>query len=124
MSHEVVQVIKLVKYNRKLHEMISVTCKCILTTVNKKIQKNGHSHEMTRFRNRIVVWSSLHEPVLIYGSSHGSSSNRPCIGSTMSTNPDRVWVSCNGSGSHRTNLKHCNMQANIQIKINIHLTPT
>jgi len=33
---------------------------------------NEHSHEMTRFRNRIAVWSSLHEPVLIYGSSHGS----------------------------------------------------
>jgi len=27
---------------------------------------------MTRFRNRIAVWSSLHESVLIYGSSHGS----------------------------------------------------
>ena len=120
MSHEMVQEIKLVKYNRKSHEMISVTCKRIPTMVNKEIHKNGHSHEMTRFRNRIGVWSSLHEPVLIYGSSHGSSSNRPCIGSTMSTNPDRVWVSCNGSGSHRTNLKHCNTQPNIQININTH----
>jgi len=27
---------------------------------------------MTRFWNRIAVWSSLHELVLIYGSSHGS----------------------------------------------------
>ena len=27
---------------------------------------------MTRFRNRIAVWSSLHEPVLIYGSFHRS----------------------------------------------------
>ena len=49
MSHEVVQVIKLVKYNRKSHEMISVTCKCILTTVNKEMHKNEHSHEMTLF---------------------------------------------------------------------------
>ena len=37
-----------------------------MTTVNK------HSHEMIWFWNRIVTWSSLHEPVLIYGSSHGS----------------------------------------------------
>ena len=36
MFHEVVQVIKLVKYNRKSHEMISVTFKCIPTTVNKE----------------------------------------------------------------------------------------
>jgi len=72
MSHEVLQVIKLVKYNRKSHEMIRVTCKCIPTTVNKEIHKNKHSHEMTQFRNRIVVWSSLHESVRIFGSSHGS----------------------------------------------------
>ena len=72
MSHEVVQVIKLIKYNRKLHEIISVTCKRIPTTVNKEVHKNEHSHEMTQFRNWIAVWSSLHEPVLIYGSSHES----------------------------------------------------
>ena len=72
MPYEVVQVIKLVKYNRKSHEMISVTCKCIPTTVNKEKHKNEHSHEMTRFCNRFAVWSSLHELVMIYGSSHGS----------------------------------------------------
>jgi len=38
MSHEVVQVIKLVKYNRKLHEMTSVTYKCIQITVNTQEQ--------------------------------------------------------------------------------------
>ena len=27
---------------------------------------------MMRFQNRIVIWSPLHEPVLIYDSSHGS----------------------------------------------------
>ena len=48
MSHEVVQVIKLVKYNRKSHEMISVTCKYIPTTVNKEMHKNEHS------QNRII----------------------------------------------------------------------
>ena len=72
MSHEVVQVIKLITYNRKPHEMMSVICKCIQTTMNKEMHKNEHSHEMTRFRNRIAVRSSLHELVLIYGSSHGS----------------------------------------------------
>ena len=36
MSHEVIQVIKLVKYNRKSHEMITLICKCIPTSVNKK----------------------------------------------------------------------------------------
>ena len=35
------------------------------------MHKNEHSHEMTQFQNRIVVWSSLHELILIYGSSHG-----------------------------------------------------
>ena len=72
MSHEVIQVIKLVKYNRKSHEMMRVTCKRIPTTVNKEIHKNKHSHKMTLFWNRIAVWSLLHEPILIYGSSHGS----------------------------------------------------
>ena len=52
--------------------MISVKGKCIPTTVNKEIHKNEHSHEMTRFRNRIAIWSSLHELTLIYGSSLGS----------------------------------------------------
>jgi len=72
MSHEVIQLIKLVKYNRKSHEMIRVTYKRMPTTVHNEIHKNKHSHEMTRFRNRITVWSSLNEPVLIYGLSHGS----------------------------------------------------
>jgi len=52
--------------------MIRITYKSILTTVNKEIHKNEHSHKMTRFWNRIAVWSSLHELALIYGSSHRS----------------------------------------------------
>ena len=72
MPHEVIQVIKLVKYNRKSDEMMRVTCKRIPIMVNKKIHKNKHSHEMTLFWNRIAVWSLLHEPILIYGSFHGS----------------------------------------------------
>ena len=51
--------------------MIQITCKRISTTVNKEIHKNKHSHEMMRFQNRIIVFSSLHESVQICGSSHG-----------------------------------------------------
>jgi len=47
---------------------------------------------MTRFRNQIAVWSSLHEQVLIYGSSHISVfespmhqvHNEPEVGSPIS----------------------------------------
>ena len=46
MSHEVIQVIKQVKYNRKPHEMISVTCKRIPATVNKEMHKNEYSHKI------------------------------------------------------------------------------
>ena len=87
--------------------MISVTCKRIPTTVNKEMHKNEHSHEMTRFRNRIAVWSSLHEPVLIYGSSMERSSNRLCIGSTMSTNSDRVRVFCKDDSNLLYNFMDC-----------------
>ena len=52
--------------------MIRVTCKHIPTTVNKEIHKNKHSQEMMQFENRIATWSSLHEPILIYGSSYWS----------------------------------------------------
>jgi len=72
MSHEVIQVIKVVKYSRKSHGMIRVTCKRIPTMVNKKIHRNKYSHEMMWFQNRIVVWSSLYKSVLIYGPTHGS----------------------------------------------------
>ena len=72
MSHEMIQVIILVKYLRQSHEMIKVKHKCLLTTVNKKKDKSKHSHVITWFRNRITVWSLLHEPVLIYESSRGS----------------------------------------------------
>jgi len=38
MSHEVIHVIKLAKYDRKSHEMIRVTCKYIPTTINTQKQ--------------------------------------------------------------------------------------
>ena len=43
MSYEVARVIILVKYDRKSHEMMSVTCKCIPATVNEEVHKNEHS---------------------------------------------------------------------------------
>jgi len=55
----------LIKWYKKNH-------KHLLATINKKKDKNKYSHEMTRFWNRIAVWSSLHNPVLTYGSSRGS----------------------------------------------------
>jgi len=40
MSYEVIQVIILVKYIRWLHEMIQVTYKYLLTTINQEITQN------------------------------------------------------------------------------------
>ena len=51
---------------------------------------------MTRFRNRIAVWSSLHVLTLIYGSSHGSVFESPLYRVHNGTNSDRVRVSRNG----------------------------
>ena len=39
---------------------------------NGEMIQEQYSHEMTRFRNRIIVWSSPHELVRISGSFHGS----------------------------------------------------
>ena len=72
MSHEVIQVIILVKYLKRSHEMIKIKYKYLLTMVNKEEDKSKHLHEMKRFWNQIAIWSSLHKLVLIYGSSHGS----------------------------------------------------
>ena len=72
MSHEVIQVIILVKYVKRSHEIIKIKHKYLLTMVNKEKDKSKHSHEMTRFWNRIGLWFSLHEPVRISGSSYGS----------------------------------------------------
>ena len=110
MPHEVVQEIKPVKYNRRSHEMISVTCKRIPTMVNKEMHKNEHSHEMTRFLNRIVVWSSLHELVLVYGSSHSSVFESPMYRVHNEHESDRVRVSCSWVRIARTGPKHCNTQ--------------
>ena len=106
MPHEVVQGIKLVKSNRKSHEMISVTCKRIPTTVNKEIHKN------TQMKWRgfgAESPSGLHCTNQYWSMDHlmDRSSNHHCIGSTTITIPDRVRVSCNGSGSYRTNPKRC-----------------
>jgi len=44
-SHEVVQVAKLITYNKKPHELISVTCKCVLRTIGKEMHKHEHSQQ-------------------------------------------------------------------------------
>ena len=112
MSHEVVQVIKLVKYNRKSHEMIRATCK---TYRQRKIHNNEHSHKMTWFRNWITVWSSLHEPVLIYRSSHGSVFETPLYrvhnehesGSGLGL-LQRIWITSNESQTLQHASEHTN----------------
>jgi len=110
MSHEEVQVNKLIKYNRKSHEMITLICKRIPTTVNKKMHKNEHSHEMTRFRNQIAIWSSLHKPILIYRSSHGSVFESPLYRVHNEHESGLGPGLLQRSGSHRTNPKHCSTQ--------------
>ena len=79
--------------------------------VNKEIHKNKHSHDMTWFRNQIAVWFSLHEPVLIYGSSHGTVFKSPLYRvhneHESESGPGSPVA---GFGSHRTNLKCCSTQ--------------
>ena len=120
MSHKVIQVIKLVKYKRKSHEMIRATCKAYR---QRNIHNNEHSHEMTQFRNRIVIWSSLHEPVQIYGSSHRSVFEQPVHRVHNEHESESGTDLLQWSGSHRTNPKHCSTPQNIQININTHLIP-
>jgi len=64
---------------------------------------------MTRFWNRITVWSSLYEPVLIYGSSHGSVFESPAyrVHNEHESGPGpgltkRVWTAatCNPTNEH------------------------
>ena len=65
---------------------------------------------MTRFWNRIVIWSSLHELVRIYGSSHGSVFESPLyrVHSEHETKspimgPDltkRVWTAATCNPTH------------------------
>jgi len=66
---------------------------------------------MTRFQNRIAIWSSLHELVLIYGSSYGSIFESLSYRVHNGTNLNQVRVSATGP-------KYCSMQPNIQININ------
>jgi len=43
MSHEGIQAFTLIKKVRRSHEMIQVIYRCLLTMVNKKIDKNKYS---------------------------------------------------------------------------------
>ena len=75
--------------------MIQVIYRCLLTMANKKIDKNKHSHEMTRFWNRIAIWSSQHEPIQTFRSSHGSVFESPVYRVHNGTNPNLPWPSPN-----------------------------
>ena len=113
MSHEVVQVIKLIKYNRKSYEMISVTCKCMPTTVN--------TQEQTLIWNDVVSEPNLR---MVFTEWTGTDLRIiPWFGLRIAyvSGPQRARIRI-GSGSHQMNPKRCNMQPNIQININIHLT--
>ena len=65
---------------------------------------------MTRFRNRIAVWSSLHELVLIYESSNGSVFELL----VYQVHNEHISGSDPGlqqrSGSHQMNQKRCSTQ--------------
>jgi len=65
---------------------------------------------MTRFQNRIAVWSSLHELILVYESSHASVFGSSLYRVHNGTNPNRVRIFCNWSGFHQTDPKYCSMQ--------------
>ena len=69
MSHEVIQVIKLAKYNRKSHEMIRVTCKCLLTMVNTQEQTLTWNDVISEPNRRLVFTARTGT---VYGSSHDS----------------------------------------------------
>ena len=74
---------------------------------NKEMHKNEHSDELSRFRNRIAVWSSLHELALIYGSSHGSVFESPIY---RVHNEHESGSPVAGFESHRTGPKYCSTQ--------------
>jgi len=73
---------------------------------------------MTRFRNRIAIWSPLHELALIYGSSYGSVFESPLYRDHNGTNPNRVLVSCNGSDVTEQIRNAVARNQHIQININ------
>ena len=88
--------------------------------VNKKIEKNIHSHEMTQFwiespsgLDRTNWYESLDQLM-------GRSSNRQRIGSITSTNPNRVQVSCYWAWISRVGLYHCNTQSHARINTHTH----
>jgi len=66
----------------------------------RKWIKNKHSHEMMRFRIGITIWSSLHEPVQISGSSCASAFVSPVYWAHGENESSQVRVSCYRFGSH------------------------
>ena len=85
MSHEVIQLIILIKYLKRSHEMIKINDKYLLTTVNKeKTKVNTH---MKRHRFETESLSGLYCTDRYESPDHpmSRSSNPLCIGSITST---------------------------------------
>ena len=112
MPHEVVQVIKLIKYNRKSDEMISVTCKYMPTTVNTQEQTLTWNDAVSEPNHylvftarigtdlRIIPWTSLRIAII-----SGPQRARIRIGSGS---PATVRISPNKSETLQYATKHMN----------------
>jgi len=110
MSHEVIQVIKLIKYNKKSHEMITATCKCLPTTINTEKQTLTGNDAVSKLNRhlvftartgtdlRIILWAGLR------------------IACASGPEWIQIWVSCYRVRIARTSPKRCNTQLNIQKK--------
>jgi len=92
------------------------------------MHKNEHSHEMTMFQNRIAIWSSLHEPVLIYGSSHESVFESPVYRvhneHESGSGPgllQRVRISPNESETLQHATKHMNSHKHTLVHVYTHV---
>ena len=93
MYHEVIHQVKLVKYNIKSHEIIRIKQN------NGKEENDIRTNTHMKCRDFETESSSgLHCTNWYWSADHpmDRSSNCLCIGSTTSTNFDRVRVSCNG----------------------------
>ena len=121
MSHEVIQQVKLVKYNIKTYEKIQI--KHNNGKEENGIRTNTHMKwcgfgtESSSDLHCMYWHGSLDHPM-------GRSSNRLCIESTMSTSPDRVRIFCSWVRISPNGSETLNTQANIQININTRYTDT
>jgi len=109
-------IIILVKYIRHSHEIIRINTWTPTATVNRKLHKNKYINEMTWFWIRIVIWSSLHEPIQIPRSFRVSVFELPVYRvhnghkfESSVTGPDlSKWV-CNRCNTHPNKWTHTNI---------------